>query len=102
MNLNIGVAYGTDPIKLEKVINRIGQDMANDPGWKEFILEAPKFERVDSFGDSAVIVKILGKTIPIKQWAVTGELRKRIWVEFAKENIEIPFPQVVITQAKSA
>ena len=48
--------------------------------------------------DSAVIIKILGETLPLKQWEVTGELRKRILVEFRKEGIEIPFPQRVVHQ----
>jgi len=36
----------------------------------------------------------------LKQWAVAGELRKRIKIAFDKENIEIPFPQMVVHQTK--
>jgi small conductance mechanosensitive channel len=64
------------------------------------ILTPPKFLRVDDFADSAIILKILGVTKPLKQWEVTGELRKRIKIVFDREGIEIPFPQHVIHQAK--
>ena len=69
---------------------------ASDPEWKGFIIKAPQFLRVDDFGDSAIILKILGETRPVKQWDVTGELRKRLKIAFDKEGIKIPFPQIVV------
>lgn len=101
INLDIGIDYGTDLEKLEKVINTVGEELSDDKEWKEFILEAPTFLRVDAFADSAIIVKITGKTIPMKQWAVTGELRKRLKIAFDKNGIEIPYPQRVIHQSPS-
>lgn len=102
VNLNIGVSYSADLEKVISVINRVGNDLAADPVWKDQIIKAPQFLRVDDFGDSAVIVKILGETQPIKQWDVTGELRKRIKIAFDKDGIEIPFPQRVVHHAKSS
>jgi small conductance mechanosensitive channel len=32
---------------------------------------------------------------PAEQWAVAGELRKRVLSAFAREGIEIPFPHQV-------
>ena len=64
------------------------------------IIEAPQFLRVNDFADSAVVIKILGETQPIDQWAVTGELRKRIKIAFDEAGIEFPFPQMVVHQAK--
>lgn len=52
----------------------------------------------DDFGDSAIIIKVLGDTQPIKQWDVAGEFRKRIKIAFDREGIEIPFPQRVVHQ----
>jgi len=96
VNLNIGIAYNSDLEKVIGVVNRVGKELAEDPQWKEFILKPPQFLRVDDFGDSAIIIKILGETKPIKQWDVAGELRKRLKIAFDKEGIEIPFPQRVV------
>lgn len=96
VNLDIGVGYSTDIEKLEKVVNKVGESIAQDTDWSEDIIEAPAFLRVDDFADSAIVIKITGKTIPMKQWAVTGELRKRLKIAFDKNGIEIPFPQRVI------
>ncbi len=98
VNLNIGISYNSNLEKVISVINGVGKELAEDSQWKEYILEPPQFLRVDNFADSAIIIKILGKTKPIHQWAVTGELRKRIKIAFDKEGIVIPFPQRVIHQ----
>ena len=96
INLNVGVAYSADLNHVQAVIDRIGKELAADPQWKDFILEAPKFLRVESLDDSSVSVKIMGETKPLKQWDIAGELRKRIKETFEKEGIEIPYPQRVV------
>lgn len=101
INMDIGVSYDSDIAKVEKVINKVGKSMANDEKFGELIDEAPRFVRVQSFGASEVVVKILGRVKPGKQWEVAGELRKRIKATFDKEGIEIPFPQTVIHKAKN-
>jgi small-conductance mechanosensitive channel len=98
VNLDIGVSYNSDLEKVIAVINRVGQEMSEDPKWKEHILKAPAFLRVNDFADSAIMIKILGDTVPIMQWDVTGELRRRLKVAFDQEGIEIPFPQRVLHQ----
>jgi len=100
VNLDIGVAYKTDIDHLIEVINRTGKELAGDPDFSEYILTPPKFLRVNEFADSAIMVKIMGDTKSLRQWEVTGELRKRLKIAFDKEGIEIPFPQMVIHQVK--
>ena len=101
INLNIGVAYHSDLEEVERVVNEVGHLLASDAGWKDDIVKPPQFERVDAFDDSAIIIKILGDTKPLRQWAVAGELRKRLKIAFDKEKIEIPFPQRVVHQKRS-
>jgi moderate conductance mechanosensitive channel len=102
VNLNIRVSYNSDLEHVIKVVNMTGLELAEDPSWSEFIMTPPQFLRVDDFADSAIIIKIVGDTKPIKQWDVTGELRKRLKIAFDKEGIEIPFPQVVVHSAKDS
>ena len=100
LNLDIGISYDSDLEKVIEVINKTGIEIAEDPKFKDSIISPPKFLRINEFADSAIIVKILGDTKPLKQWEISGEFRKRIKVAFDKEGIEIPFPQRVIHQAK--
>lgn len=101
--LDIGVSYDADIDQVEKVINEVGQAMQKDAKWQDVILEPIQFLRVDSFNDSSVTVKAVGKVKPGEQWGVAGEFRRRVKQAFDKAGIEIPFPQVVVHQpAKKA
>ena len=100
INLNIGIGYEDDIDKAVEIINKVGMKLAKDPDWQDKIIEPPTFLRLDNLGDHAVELKVTGKVHPLKQWSVTGELRKRIKTEFDKAGIDIPFPQTVIHQVK--
>lgn len=100
VNLDVGVGYNSDLEHVISVVNKVGIDLADDPEWKDRIIKAPQFLRVDDFADSAIIIKILGDTEASKQWEVAGELRMRLKIAFDKEGIEIPFPQRVIHSKK--
>jgi moderate conductance mechanosensitive channel len=100
VNLKIGVAYDSDIENVIKLVNQVGQEIAKDPEWKDKILKAPEFVRIDDFADSAIMIRILGETKPLEQWNVLGELRKRLKIAFDKQGIEIPFPQMVVHQGK--
>lgn len=100
INLDVGVAYDSDLDEVLTIVDRVGKELAGDPEWQESIISPPAFLRVNDLGDSAITVKITGETKPAKQWAVTGELRKRLKLAFDKAGIEIPFPQRVIHKAK--
>ncbi len=98
VNLDLGVSYSSNLEQVINVINKTGNELAEDPQFKDSIISPPQFLRVDDFADSAIIIKVLGDTKPLKQWEVTGEYRKRIKIAFDNEGIEIPFPQVVVHQ----
>jgi moderate conductance mechanosensitive channel len=99
--LDVGVSYDTDLNEAEKVINEVGKQLADDPDWHERIIEPIAFLRVESFGDSSVTLRALGKVTPIEQWSVAGEYRRRLKKAFERAKIEIPFQQVVLHQSKS-
>lgn len=96
VNLNISVAYGEDLDRVIKVINRVCKEMAGDPEWNADFITTPQVLRVDNLGDSGIDIKILGDTKPIRQWAVTGELRLRLKRTFDAEGIEIPWPHTKV------
>jgi len=96
INLNVGVAYKENLSRVFSVINEVCQAFKDDPTWGKDMLNIPHVERVDNLGDSGIEIKILGDTKPIRQWALTGELRKRLKDRFDEEGIEIPWPHTKV------
>ncbi|HSJ07885.1 MAG TPA: mechanosensitive ion channel family protein [Longimicrobiales bacterium] len=92
--LHIGVAYRED---VDHVMDVLRDELAvfhGDPEWAALLLEEPVVPGVESFGDSAVVIRIMAKTLPLKQWDVARELRRRIKKRFDRDGIEIPYPHV--------
>jgi small-conductance mechanosensitive channel len=96
VNLNVSVSYGENLKHVIDIINKICQEMAEDPKWKDDFITTPSVLRVDKLGDSGIDIKILGDTKPAKQWAIMGELRLRLKDTFDKEGIEIPWPHTKV------
>lgn len=96
VNLNVSVAYGEDLDRVIGVMNSVGQGLASDPAWASLILTPPQVLRVDNLGDSGIEIKMVGDTKPLQQWAVMGELRKRLKKAFDEAGIEIPWPHTKV------
>jgi small-conductance mechanosensitive channel len=97
--IDVGVSYDSDIDKVEEIMNRVGRDMLKDEELNEVIKEPMRFFRVEDFGESAVIIKTVGKVAPAKQWDIAGEYRRRLLKAFRQEGVVIAFPQVVVHQA---
>jgi moderate conductance mechanosensitive channel len=94
--LDVGVAYKEDVDRVMKVLADLGKEMRRDPAYRDLILDEPEVSGVDSLGDSAVAIRFLIKTRPLKQWAIKREMLRRIKNKFDEVGIEIPFPHQVV------
>lgn len=97
--VEVGVGYGEDVDRVIGVLNSVGRDLAADPALGPVILEGPQVLGVEALGESQVTLRVLVKTLPLKQFDVARELRKRIKAAFDREGIEIPFPtRIIVTR----
>ena len=90
--LDIGVAYKEDTDRVSNVMKEVAKELQNDPELGPKILEPIEILGVDKFGESEVVIKARLKTLPIQQWAVGREYRRRLKKAFDEKGIEIPFP----------
>jgi small-conductance mechanosensitive channel len=98
VNVDIPVAYDTDIDLATRLINDVGAQLHADPEWAGRLLAAPSVVWVGHFGDTGDSLKVLGQVPAAEQWAVAGELRKRILAAFAERGIRIPTaPRVFVT-----
>ena len=89
VNFAIAVTADTNIDELAEIINEVGEKLAGEKTWKDKVLEAPRFLNIGNFTDTALEARIIGKTQPSQQWAVTGELRKRLLAAFTKHDIKL-------------
>lgn len=101
--IDVGVAYREDTDRVVEVMRRVAGELQSDPQYGSAMLEPIEIIGVDAFTDSAVIIKARLKTLPIRQWMVGREYRRRLKKAFEAENIEFPFPQrtVLVGEAKA-
>lgn len=92
MVFDIGVAYKEDVEKVMDIMKQVGDELSEDPDFKELILPPVEVFGLDEFADSALVIKARIRTKPIQQWTVGREYRKRLKKAFDQNNIEIPFP----------
>jgi moderate conductance mechanosensitive channel len=90
--LEIGVAYRENVDRVMEVMRDVGRELAEDENWSPLLVEEITVPGIESFGDSSVNIRIMAKTLPLKQWDVARELRRRLKNRFDAEGIEIPFP----------
>lgn len=70
--------------------------MRRDPGLCDKILDTLEIAGVDSWADSAIVIRCRFKVTPLKQWNVKREYLKRLKEAFDRDGIEIPFPHLQI------
>lgn len=90
---DIGVAYKENVDNVINVLKEIDEDFRKNSKVKDYVLAPLEIFGLDSFDDSAVIIKARIRTSPIKQWEVGREFNKYIKAKFDEKGIEIPFPQ---------
>ena len=74
------------------VLREVGAELEKDQKFGPSILAPIEVMGVDGFDDSSVRIKLRMKTMPLKQWEVGRELRRRILAAFKEQRIEIPYP----------
>ena len=94
--IDIPVSYEEDIEKVEKVLNNILQEelKTND---EVLDVELLGIEKLDS---SSINFRIKIKTHSMKQYGVRRQILRNIKQEFSKNNITIPYSQVVIHNAR--
>ncbi len=90
INQDVLIAYGQDVDRVIAILDALCQQLADEPVWKERILEVPRVDRVDRMGEQGLTLKILGTVRAADLPAVSSELRKRIAAALVANAIRSP------------
>jgi small conductance mechanosensitive channel len=94
--LDIGISYREDIDQVIDFLYQIGKELETEEPYKNAILEPLQILGVERFGESQLVIRVVVKTVPLKQWEVGREMRRRIKKRFDEKGIEMPFPHRVL------
>ena len=94
--LDIGISYRENVDQVIDLLVELGKELGKEEPYRSAILEPLQILGVERFGESEVVIRMMVKTVPLKQWDVGRELRKRIKNRFDEKGIQMPFPHRVL------
>lgn len=95
--VKVSIAYEEDINKVLKILEDICNDIKET---NKSIVEGPTVLGISNLGEYDVNVTVVAKTIPMEQWSVERDLRRRIKDKFESEQIKIPYPKRIIYGGK--
>ncbi|PZV34659.1 mechanosensitive ion channel family protein [Mesorhizobium kowhaii] len=91
---NITVGYDTDIDFARKLIKRIGLELAEDPEFKNWVLDPIKMQGVQEFGEYGIVLRVKATTRPGGAFGMKRKFYVRLRQVFKEQGIELPFPTV--------
>jgi small conductance mechanosensitive channel len=88
--ISVGVLYDQDPDRVADAIQAAADSLMTDPEFRIHVLEPLEIFGIDAFEATQLVLKARIKTVPLKQWLVGRELRKRIARTFRERGIRMP------------
>src|SRR5687768_14874485 len=94
--ITVGVAYDDDVERATDAMAEAAAALMNEPAFKPYILAPLEVFGIDAFEPGQLVLKARIKTVPLKQWVVGRELRRRIARVFSERGIRMPTPRMVV------
>jgi small-conductance mechanosensitive channel len=98
--MNVSVDYKEDTDRVVEVMRRVAVEMYEEARYRPLMLEPIEIMGVDNFTDAAVILKARLKTLPLEQFNIGREYRRRLKKVFDAEKIAMPRAQMTLSAAR--
>ncbi|MDO7787274.1 mechanosensitive ion channel family protein [Desulforamulus aquiferis] len=89
--VEVGISYNENIERAIEVLKETGREFSDN--WSADLMEGPTVLGVVRFGEWDVVIRVVAKTLPMRQWELERQLRKAIKESFDREGIEIPYPR---------
>ncbi|MGW8063872.1 mechanosensitive ion channel family protein [Streptomyces ziwulingensis] len=92
---DVPVTYDADLHRVYRVLEETGRTLSEDPGYADLLLEEVSVWGVQVLDADGVTVRVAVRTVPLQQWGVTRELRRRVKEALDEAAIAIPYTRAV-------
>ena len=86
----LAVAFDEDPDRVAAAMREAANTLSQEDTFKPHILEPLDVYGIESLDSGQMVLKARIKTVPMKQWFVGRELRRRIALTFKERHIQLP------------
>jgi len=87
--IDLPVEYSQDIPRVRELMKEAASAMWAEPRWQPVIVEEPEVWGVQALSGEAVVMRLVAKTVPLKQWEVARELRERLKTLLDSNNVRL-------------
>ena len=82
------VAYDQELPEVRQTMKDTADQMWQEPRWHDVIMEEPEVWGVESVSSEAIVMRLVARTLPLRQWEVARELRERLKNALASASVD--------------
>jgi small conductance mechanosensitive channel len=86
----VPVAYNEDLERVRQVVEKVGQEMLDDPQYIGQLLGTPTYAGVEQVSGDAVFLRIVAKTAPDQPIQMARIIREKLKMAFDQAGIRVP------------
>jgi moderate conductance mechanosensitive channel len=103
VNVDLRVSYRENVDTLMSLIREVTNELKADEKLGKYIIGEPEIPGVDAFEESYLLIKVLIRTYPQKQWQIKREFLRRVKNRFDERGIDIAIPvrKIVYEEGKT-
>ena len=94
--LDLKIDADEDYEKVERALVAAAKGLKDDPQWSSLLLEDPVVTGPESLEGGTITVRVQVKTLPLKQWEVSRQLRRRLLRALASAGVATPLPKSIV------
>ncbi len=88
--VDIPIGYNEDIEKVRGLVEKVAEDMDEDPTYDDLLLGKPAFAGVESVSGEAVFIRITAKAAPEQQLKLARTIRERMKLAFDRAGVTVP------------
>jgi small conductance mechanosensitive channel len=93
------VPYEEDLGRIRMLMERAAEHMFTESGWSVLMIERPEVWGAQELSSREVIMRIVAKTVPMRQWEVARELRSRVKAALDEAGVAPAGPDTIVITA---
>jgi moderate conductance mechanosensitive channel len=90
------VPYEEDLGRVRLLMEQAAESLFREPGWGALMIEQPEVWGAQELSSREVTMRLVAKTVPMRQWEVARELRSRVKAALAEAGVAPAGPDTIV------